>query len=708
MALYISDSTPISEVIHVIISNLKLPTFTGAKLEQMENEWTRTFQQHLIFNAGLLQRLSPARLSRLNLPLLLEEEMLKLLTTRKKVASPLLSFPNSKSIESHVAHRNSRFNLSLSDLEKNHLRATWEKLEISQDSSTTKVQFIRTFYPTFFQLNPPSERLFQGLDTAELGGALTRMLEWIIKHMDRLDAYVSVLAHMGGRHELYGVVQEDFQSFGKAVALTLQKVLGHNIVTNEIGRIWESAIVEIGDLMKEAGDELKLGKRGQLYREKGNGSWATVYVNMTLDTIYVFKDENFTELKGQYSIREIEGVSIQADTTMEYCFALETETPIRFATEDKGNRDKWIDELDWRIRSIQRVYLEETDSESDLSQSVTQDQVLINRLARTKLKIEAKKKSQLNVNAPANIELNAKNKALVKEGWKLLIETQFPNEVGGNERALARFFDEFYRKFFEVNPSGKRLFEEGGMAVQSKALVKMMSMVVTSLDNPSNLDLTIERLGGRHELYGVSRADYLAFTNAMCETLETVLGDKCNLEMKESWSLVLNNLSEKMLTSGKLFKQKAVKATLWRKFGRKGEWKKSTVVLTLDHLHLYRDEKLSKLRSSIPLLDINSIELIGENGVDPITEFGFYLDFNDYRQPILYLCTDSRQDMTFWVDELNWRAQALARVWKEEGDSTLEDNDSLKLYKSLSKLKKRKARKKSTGPADAMKKKNKL
>lgn len=54
---------------------------------------------------------------------------------------------------------------------------------------------------------------------------------------------------------------------------------------------------------------------------------------------------------------------------------------------------------------------------------------------------------------------------------------------------------EFYRRFFEVNPSGRRLFESEGVKIQGRALVNMVTAIVKSLDNPDSIIVKIDQLG---------------------------------------------------------------------------------------------------------------------------------------------------------------------------------------------------------------------
>ena len=43
--------------------------------------------------------------------------------------------------------------------------------------------------------------------------------------------------------------------------------------------------------MLRAAKEVKMGQRGRLLRQRNNGTWVPAWINLTLDTLYVYNDE---------------------------------------------------------------------------------------------------------------------------------------------------------------------------------------------------------------------------------------------------------------------------------------------------------------------------------------------------------------------------------------------------------------------------------
>eukprot|EP01125_Pyxidicula_operculata_P010209 TRINITY_DN335_c0_g1_i5.p1 TRINITY_DN335_c0_g1~~TRINITY_DN335_c0_g1_i5.p1 ORF type:complete len:475 (-),score=89.59 TRINITY_DN335_c0_g1_i5:2418-3842(-) len=463
--------------------------------------------------------------------------------------------------------------------------------------------------------------------------------------------------------------------------------------------------------MQEAGKTVRMGFRGELLRERSNGAWVKCWINLTLDTLYLFKDAAFTDLIAQFSIRGVEGLTFPNEN-VDFCFELVSTNPpmsLKLAAVNDKDFEDWLFEFDWRIRAIQRVYtdsLEVSDSESDDVKDVGKAASIraTKRAQRTKKKIDLKQLEERSkpptspTGSGLNMRISSRQKELIREAWQKLLETDVSAQVGGVERAITRFFEEFYKNFFEKNPSGKRLFESESMAVQGRALVKMLAMIVKSLDDPADLMHTISILGGRHEIYGVEPSDYIAFANAMGDTLEQVLGSTlCTTEMKDAWFKVLTELSTLMQDAGKKLKHSNVSGFLIRKIRKASEWKRSAVSLSLDTLYIYKDDKMNKLRSSYPLSEVNAIEIMNTDGdVELASKYGFVIELSNYRQPYLFFCAETQEDLVKWIEELNWRVQAVARVYKEEAGDDSESTsvgdtvDVRKVKKAVKGLKKKK------------------
>jgi len=252
---------------------------------------------------------------------------------------------------------------------------------------------------------------------------------------------------------------------------------------------------------------------------------------------------------------------------------------------------------------------------------------------------------------------------------------------------MTQFLGEFYERFFTVNPSGKRLFENKGLHVQGRALVKMMALIVKGIDDHQLITNTLFMLGGRHVIYGVDPADFTAFSNAMCDTVASVVGRTiCTPEARDAWFKVLMEISAMMQDAGKKIQNSLVRGSVWRKVGRNSKWKKSDIATSLDTLFVYKKSTdPNKLRCTFLLKDVHEVEITPEQVQQP-TQFGFYLDLSGGFDNC-YFGVETRLERVQWMEQIQWRTAALQRVFKDSIAEASEDGNTNVLGKSFKKQK---------------------
>ncbi|HEY7065131.1 MAG TPA: globin family protein [Chloroflexota bacterium] len=93
----------------------------------------------------------------------------------------------------------------------------------------------------------------------------------------------------------------------------------------------------------------------------------------------------------------------------------------------------------------------------------------------------------------------------------------------------------FYTRLFELDPGLRPLFR-GDLAVQGRALMHMLRVVVNRLDEPDQLIPMVQALGQRHAHYGVQEAHYGLVGQALLYTLEQGLGPAFTDEVRDAWA----------------------------------------------------------------------------------------------------------------------------------------------------------------------------
>lgn len=110
--------------------------------------------------------------------------------------------------------------------------------------------------------------------------------------------------------------------------------------------------------------------------------------------------------------------------------------------------------------------------------------------------------------------------------------------------------DLFYSRLFFLNPQLRALFP-AELADQKRKMVSMLSRLVTALSDVQSIIPSVQALGRRHALYGVTTRDYDTVAAALLWSLEQGLGKAWNDAVKESWIAAYALLSNVMLAATK-------------------------------------------------------------------------------------------------------------------------------------------------------------
>jgi hemoglobin-like flavoprotein len=106
----------------------------------------------------------------------------------------------------------------------------------------------------------------------------------------------------------------------------------------------------------------------------------------------------------------------------------------------------------------------------------------------------------------------------------------------------------FYDRLFKLDPTLRALFKQN-LAEQSKKLMQMVGVAVALLDRPDALVPSLEALGRRHAIYGVTPHHYRTVGEALIWTLEQGLGEHFTPEVREAWIAVYELISSAMQRS---------------------------------------------------------------------------------------------------------------------------------------------------------------
>lgn len=109
------------------------------------------------------------------------------------------------------------------------------------------------FYGRLFELDPSLRALFHG-DMNEQGRKLMTTLKVVVASVNRLDAIVPAVQHLGRRHAGYQVEARHYDTVGEALLWTLEKGLGPSF-TPQTRQAWAEVYVILANVMKQAAEE---------------------------------------------------------------------------------------------------------------------------------------------------------------------------------------------------------------------------------------------------------------------------------------------------------------------------------------------------------------------------------------------------------------------------------------------------------------------
>jgi hemoglobin-like flavoprotein len=105
----------------------------------------------------------------------------------------------------------------------------------------------------------------------------------------------------------------------------------------------------------------------------------------------------------------------------------------------------------------------------------------------------------------------------------------------------------FYAKLFEIAPAVKPMFAHVDLNTQGAMLMNMIAAAVKGLDRLDELKPALEDLGRRHAAYGVRIEHYAPVEACLLYTVEQMMGEEFNLDVKLAWTQIYNFVAQTMI-----------------------------------------------------------------------------------------------------------------------------------------------------------------
>ena len=111
--------------------------------------------------------------------------------------------------------------------------------------------------------------------------------------------------------------------------------------------------------------------------------------------------------------------------------------------------------------------------------------------------------------------------------------------------------DLFYARFFELAPDARALFPQD-IARQQLKLMDMIAAIVGALDKREIFQSIISYSGRQHAQFGVKRAHFVAFGDALLWSLERQFGAAFTPELKHAWSALYDAVQREMIRAARI------------------------------------------------------------------------------------------------------------------------------------------------------------
>ncbi len=107
--------------------------------------------------------------------------------------------------------------------------------------------------------------------------------------------------------------------------------------------------------------------------------------------------------------------------------------------------------------------------------------------------------------------------------------------------------ERFYAHLFRDDARVREIFRGTDMLEQRRKLIAALSILVSSLDRPTELHPVLEALGRGHRGYGVLPEDYPKVGTALIEALREALGTAFTPAVLAAWQNAYDLISQVML-----------------------------------------------------------------------------------------------------------------------------------------------------------------
>eukprot|EP01129_Flabellula_baltica_P006673 TRINITY_DN2523_c0_g1_i1.p1 TRINITY_DN2523_c0_g1~~TRINITY_DN2523_c0_g1_i1.p1 ORF type:complete len:698 (+),score=124.40 TRINITY_DN2523_c0_g1_i1:73-2166(+) len=631
---HFSDRMTIDDIISGIIYTAGLtvpPNVIGQCIKVFNDNWVFEWQQ--------LKSFSPEKIKFMNLPLFLETKIVEALSFYRVCALEVEQKKSRENAKIGGLLSATKFSQNQADL----VRRSWKIIQ-SSETEGINIELTKTFYQRFFEVSPVGKSLFERKNTEEQSVTLFKIINYIVENLETVGEMNLFIKRLGGRHAIYGVTEQDFIPFIEEWAKTLQIVFGDEVIDSLTYEAWISVMQFTAKSMIEAGKTKELGQRATCLVEDDKENLVPGYLKITLDRLYLCKDDSYTTYYRQLTLRGMSAITPVTHKDSPHCFQITSRHPsftLILGGHDEREMKKAIVHFIWRLKALNRVSASGTET-YDIDDVASYTNGLNNQIKDAESSSES---TTINVRDKSESQV-------LRTVWSKILEGESSIEMSGTAN---KFFETLFNRLIMLSPTADKLFNTKTILTHIPALSKMISLITQ--DRSDILKEKLAKTGGKHFIWGVKDRDFQSFATAVCDALQDTLGDMITLEIRDIWFNTILKLGQDLLKYGKRMNNKNAFsiADLYRKGSRGNSWIESSIIVTLEDIHIYKDKLFKKLRTSVNLSDIVSVQK--DNSTKGPTDYVMVIKLGNKKSE--YISFEEYRDLKQFYAELKWRIDAV-------------------------------------------------
>eukprot|EP01125_Pyxidicula_operculata_P023154 TRINITY_DN9856_c0_g1_i1.p1 TRINITY_DN9856_c0_g1~~TRINITY_DN9856_c0_g1_i1.p1 ORF type:complete len:614 (-),score=90.40 TRINITY_DN9856_c0_g1_i1:42-1883(-) len=175
---------------------------------------------------------------------------------------------------------------------------------------------------------------------------------------------------------------------------------------------------------------------------------------------------------------------------------------------------------------------------------------------------------------------------------------------------LTELTSKLIEAFFDVNENAKKLFKNEGKLSKSKSIIKMFSWICKTVQTES-FEREIQEFVITHTIYGLTKSDFEQFSTVLCDKVAHCMKtnsdiDKENTNIGTSWNKLMKVILDNYQPISECYKKVILPGNFMS--CTQNVWKKIYMTLSLNTLNVYRDQRMTRLKTSLPLTQVIQID----------------------------------------------------------------------------------------------------